>query len=59
LIELGDDLGANTIELFLGEGTEEGPGEIEGLEDGSGFVGTWRKKENELIFKVTLGRGER
>jgi hypothetical protein len=42
-VELGDDLGADPVELLLGEDAEERPGEVERVEDRPGLVGACRR----------------
>ena len=37
-VELGDDLGADTVELLLGEDAQQRPGEVERVEDGPALV---------------------
>ena len=37
-VELGDDLGADAVELLLGEDAQQRPGEVERVENGSALV---------------------
>ena len=45
LVELGDDLGVDAVELLLGKDAQQAPGEVERVEDAPRLVRTWPRAQ--------------